>query len=53
MLSIKDISKSYGTKEVLKDISINLKEGSCFGLIGPNGAWEVHSHENHCWDYYK
>lgn len=38
MLSIKDISKSYGTKEVLKDISINLKEGSCFGLIGPNGA---------------
>ena len=38
MLSITDISKWYGTKEVLKDISINLKEGSCFGLIGPNGA---------------
>ncbi len=38
MLSIKNISKSYGNKKALKNISIDLNEGTCFGLIGPNGA---------------
>lgn len=38
LLDIQNITKSFGAMKALKNISINLKEGSCFGLIGPNGA---------------
>ncbi len=37
MLSIKNISKSFGNVHALKDISLDLKPG-LFGLLGPNGA---------------
>lgn len=32
------ISKSYGTKEVLHDINLELEKGKIYGLIGRNGA---------------
>ena len=32
------ISKSYGDKDVLSDVSFTLGEGEIVGLIGPNGA---------------
>lgn len=38
LLEIENITKKFGAKAVLEDVSLNLKEGSCFGLIGPNGA---------------
>lgn len=37
-LSIANIAKKYGPKEVLIDISFNLKSGEVVGLLGPNGA---------------
>ena len=37
-LEINNVSKSYGTKKVLNDISIKVPEKSIFGLLGPNGA---------------
>ncbi len=37
-LSVEQISKSYGSQQVLKDISFSLKPGEIFGLIGLNGA---------------
>jgi ABC-2 type transport system ATP-binding protein len=37
-LSTSAIYKSYGSHAVLKDISLSLKEGEIFGLIGLNGA---------------
>lgn len=37
MLSLKNISKTYGEKKVLKDISCSLSEG-VYGLLGANGA---------------
>ncbi len=37
-LSIENISKSYGKKEVLKNISMELEIGEIVGLFGPNGA---------------
>ncbi|NQK93554.1 ABC transporter ATP-binding protein [Streptococcus suis] len=37
MLSVKNISKTYGEKKVLKDISCSLSEG-VYGLLGANGA---------------
>lgn len=38
MLSIDHISKSYGKKEVLKDISFDIPSASICGFVGKNGA---------------
>ena len=37
-LEINNVSKSYGTKKVLNDISIKVPKQSIYGLLGPNGA---------------
>ena len=37
-LSVNKISKSYGNKEVVRKISLNIKKGQIVGLLGPNGA---------------
>lgn len=37
-LKINNLYKSYGPKEVLKDVSLDIKSGSAFGLLGRNGA---------------
>ncbi len=38
MISINNITKSYGETEALKGVSLKVKEGELFGLIGPDGA---------------
>lgn len=38
VLSIKDLHKSYGKKEVLKGINLEVYKGEVFGFIGKNGA---------------
>ena len=38
IIDIKDISKSYKSKNVLKNLSLNIPQGSVFGLLGKNGA---------------
>ena len=38
MLELKNISKAFGSVEVLKDISFELKTGETLGLVGENGA---------------
>lgn len=38
MIDIKNVTKKFEDREVLKNININVKRGSIFGLIGPNGA---------------
>jgi ABC-2 type transport system ATP-binding protein len=35
---IKNLSKSYGDVEAVKDISFTVSRGEIFGLLGPNGA---------------
>ena len=37
-LSINKISKTYGNKQVVRDISIFIKKKEVVGLLGPNGA---------------
>lgn len=37
-LQIENLSKSYGTKEVLKDINFTFESGKIYGLIGRNGV---------------
>lgn len=38
MLKIIDLKKSYGKKEVLKGINLEVYQGEVFGFIGKNGA---------------
>jgi lipopolysaccharide export system ATP-binding protein len=38
ILKIENLSKSYGRKVVLRDISIEARQGESVGLLGPNGA---------------
>ena len=38
ILSGNNLRKSYGKKEIVKGISINVKRGEVVGLLGPNGA---------------
>ena len=37
-LYVNKISKTYGNKEVIRDITISIKRGEIVGLLGPNGA---------------
>ena len=38
MLSINNITKTFGTYRALDGVSLHVRRGSVFGLIGPNGA---------------
>jgi len=38
MITLQHISKQYGTKEVLKDISLQFDAGKVYGIVGENGA---------------
>jgi ABC-type multidrug transport system ATPase subunit len=38
ILSVNNISKSYGPVQALKNVSLEIPEGSVFGILGPNGS---------------
>lgn len=38
MIEFRHVSKLYGDKEALSDVSLTIKDGEIFGLIGHNGA---------------
>ncbi len=42
-LVINKISKTYGNKEVIRDVSLNINRGEIVGLLGPNGAGKTTS----------
>ena len=37
-LSADSLSKTYGTKKVVDDVSIKVAQSEIVGLLGPNGA---------------
>ena len=37
-LALENLTKSYGDKEVVQSLSLDIQEGEIFGLLGPNGA---------------
>jgi len=38
IIEIKNVSKSFGSKVALDNVSIDIPEGKIYGLLGPNGA---------------
>ena len=38
MLTIADVSKSYGTRTLFEDVSLFIARSDRYGLVGPNGA---------------
>lgn len=38
LLEIKNLNKSFGNKEILKNINLNISDGKIIGLLGRNGA---------------
>ena len=42
-LIVKNLSKSYKNRIVLKDVSLSVKTGEAVGLMGPNGAGKTTS----------
>ena len=42
-LSASTISKTYGSKKVVDNVSLNVKQGEIVGLLGPNGAGKTTS----------
>ena len=37
-LSVKNLHKTIGRKEIIKGLNFELKKGEVFGFLGPNGA---------------
>lgn len=37
-ISVRNLSKSYGTVEAVRGIDLDVRAGEVFGLLGPNGA---------------
>jgi ABC-2 type transport system ATP-binding protein len=38
ILKVKELTKAYNGKKVVKGISFDVKQGETFGILGPNGA---------------
>ena len=38
LLSVKHLAKSYKSKQVVQDVSLDVESGQIVGLLGPNGA---------------
>jgi lipopolysaccharide export system ATP-binding protein len=38
LLETRDLVKQYGGRQVVKEVSINVRKGEVVGLLGPNGA---------------
>ena len=38
VIELKNICRSFGEKQVLKGVSLNVEKGEIFGLLGPSGA---------------
>src|SRR3990167_4770847 len=42
-LHVKQLSKRYKSRDVVKDVSLRIKSGEIIGLLGPNGAGKTTS----------
>ena len=38
VITLTEVDKRFGRKEILRDVSLGIEEGRTYGLVGPNGA---------------
>ena len=38
IIQLKDVSKSFGSQDVLKKVSLTIEKGDIYGLLGPSGS---------------
>lgn len=38
MISVSNLNSGYENKEIIKNLSVNIKEGEIVSIIGPNGS---------------
>ncbi len=38
MIKVRELSKAFGSQQVLDHLNLNVKKASVYGLVGPNGA---------------
>ena len=38
VLTVKNLGKSFKSKQILKDISFDVRKGEIMAILGPNGA---------------
>ena len=38
LLTLRGVSKAYGTKEAVRDVNLTIPRGAIYGFLGPNGA---------------
>ena len=38
VLELKNVSKTFGKRKVIDNLSLEVKEGEIFGFLGPNGS---------------
>jgi lipopolysaccharide export system ATP-binding protein len=43
ILSVRGLQKSYGARQVVRDVSLEVESGEVVGLLGPNGAGKTTS----------
>ena len=46
---MKNISKTYSGNQVLKNVSLTIKEGEIHGLVGENGRRQINPNEYIIW----
>ena len=46
-LEVKNLTKSFGEKEVLHGISFDVEGGKALGLLGRNGAGKDYNYKNY------
>ncbi|MFO1415697.1 MAG: ABC transporter ATP-binding protein [Burkholderiales bacterium] len=43
VIAVRDLNKSFGTKQVVVDLSLTVARGEIFGFLGPNGSGKTTS----------
>ena len=51
MLSIRNLSKSFGQQQIIKNLNMSVPEGSVFGFIGQNGAGKTTTMKMDFWGF--
>ena len=45
ILKCENLCKTFGKRNILKNVSLEIQQGDILGFIGPNGARKNHNHK--------